>query len=65
MSLNPYMASQLAKALHREMLAQAERRRPARRLGALARAARRVQRAERRLRPAARRALQLNADLEL
>jgi len=64
MTLHPHMAGQLAKALHSEMLAQAERRRPARKLGARARAARRAQRAERRLRLAARRALQLSADLE-
>ena len=64
MSLHPYMTSQLAKALHQEMLAQAERRRPARQLGVLARALRRAQRAERRLHLAARRILELNADLE-
>ena len=64
MSLHPYMTSQLAKALHQEMLAQAERRRPARQLGVLARALRRAKRAERRLRLAARRVLELSADLE-
>ena len=64
MSLNPYMASHLAKALHQEMLAKAEQRRPARQLGALARAMRRAKRAERRLRLSARRVLQLSADLE-
>jgi hypothetical protein len=63
-SLHPYMTSQLAKALHQEMLAQAERRRPARQLGVLGRALRRAHRAERRLRLAARRVLELNADLE-
>jgi hypothetical protein len=64
MTLHPYMAGQLAKALHREMLEQAEQRRPARRLGALARAARRARPAERRMRLAVRRALPLRADLE-
>ena len=65
MSLNPYMASQLANALHHDMLAQAERRRPARKRGALARAARRAQRAERRRQHVAgRRALPLQENLE-
>jgi len=58
------MAGQLAKALHGEMLARAERQRPERRQRALAQAARRAQRAERRLRLTARRAMLLREDLE-
>jgi len=63
MSLQPSMASQLARELQREMLAQAGRRRLARQLVALARAAQRAERAQRRLRLAARRAM-LQGNLE-
>jgi len=63
-TMHPSMAGQLAKALHAEMLAQAERQRPARQQRALAREARRAKRAERRLRLAARRAMLLQGDLE-
>jgi hypothetical protein len=51
-SLQPLMAGQLAKELHRQMLAQAEQQRLARQLRALTRASRRARRAERRLRQA-------------
>jgi len=61
--LPSYMAGQLAKERQGEMLAQAQQQRRARQLGALARASRRAQRAERRMRCAARRALQLRAEL--
>jgi hypothetical protein len=60
----PYMASQLAKERSRELMAQAEQHRPARKRAALARASRRAERAERRMRRAARKALRLRAELE-
>ena len=64
MHRHPDVASQLAKQRHREMLAQAERQRRARQLVALATASRRAQRAERRMRHAARKALQLRERLQ-
>jgi hypothetical protein len=60
----PYMASQLASERRRELLAQAEQQRRARKLAALARASRRAERAERRMRRAVRKALRLRAGLE-
>jgi hypothetical protein len=62
--LHPYPASQLADERHRQRLAQAEQQRLARQLIALAKASRRALRAERRLRQAARRVLQLGIDLQ-
>lgn len=59
----PYMASQLAKERRRELMAQAEQHRRARKHAALARASRRAERAERRMRRAARKALRLRAEL--
>lgn len=61
---HPDGASQLARQRHREMLAQAERQRRARQLVALATASRRAQRAERRMRQAARKAVQLRERLQ-
>jgi hypothetical protein len=60
----PYLASQLVKQRQRELLAQAERHRQSRHLAVLARASRRAERAERRLRQAIRKALQLRAGLQ-
>lgn len=64
MYLPPYLASQLAQERQREMLARAERQRRARQLGALARASRCAERADRRMRQALRRALELRAELQ-
>ena len=61
---HPGLASQLAKQRHREMLAQAQQQRRVRQLVALARASRRAQRAERRMRQAVRKALQLREGLQ-
>lgn len=61
---SPYLASQLATELRREMLARADQQRRARQLVALARASRRAGRTERRMRRVLRRALQLRAELE-
>jgi hypothetical protein len=61
---HPYIASQAANQRQRELLAQAERHRQARHLVQLARASRRAGRAERRLRQAIRKALQLRAGLQ-
>jgi hypothetical protein len=60
--LPPYM--ELAKEQRREMLAQAGQQRRARQLVALARTTRRAERAEWRMRRAARKALQLRAELQ-
>ncbi len=60
----PYLASQLAKQRQRELLAQAERYRQSRHLAALAKASRRAERAERRLRQAVRKAQRLRAGLQ-
>ena len=62
--MHPYVASQLARERHRDMLAQAQQQRRARQLIALARASRRAERAERRMRQAVRKALRLRAALE-
>jgi hypothetical protein len=59
----PHMASQLVHERCRELLAQAERQRPARKRAALARASRRVEQAERRMRRAVGKALRLRAGL--
>jgi hypothetical protein len=64
MHMHPYVASQLAGERRRDMLAQAERQRRARQLIALARASRRAERAERRMRQAVRKALRLRAALQ-
>ena len=61
---HPDVASQLAKQRHREMLAQAKRQRRVRQIVALARASRRAQRAERRMRQAVHKALQLREGLQ-
>jgi hypothetical protein len=58
---HPDVGRQLASERQRDMLAQAERHRLARRFAAVARASRR---AERRLRLAVRRAVRLRAGLE-
>jgi hypothetical protein len=58
------MASQLVNERCRELLAQAEQQRPARKRAALARASRQVERAERQMRRAVRKALRLRAGLE-
>jgi len=62
--VHPYFSSQLASERRREMLAQAEQQRLARRLVILARASRRAERAERRMRRAMRRAVRLRSELE-
>jgi hypothetical protein len=62
--MHPYVASQLARERRRDMLAQAQRQRRARQLVALARASRRAERAERRMRQAVRKALRLRGALE-
>jgi hypothetical protein len=64
MFTHPYIASQLARDLHRQRLADAAQQRPGRRLLALRRATRRTDRAERRMRRAARQAQRLRAQLE-
>jgi hypothetical protein len=64
MNLHPYVASQLASERHRELLAQAQRQRLGHQLRALARASRRAERAEQRLRDAERNALRLRAELQ-
>ena len=64
MYLHPYVGSQLASERQRELLAQAERHRVTRQFAAVARASRRAERAERRLRLAVRRAVRLRAGLE-
>ena len=61
---SPYLASLLADARHREMLARAEQQCQARQLVALVRASRRAWRAERRMHRVVRRALQPRAELE-
>ena len=62
MYVHPYLAAQLAKERHREMVAQAQQQRRGRQLAALARAGRRAEPAERRMRRAVRVALQLRAE---
>jgi hypothetical protein len=62
--MHPYVASQLGRERRRDMLAQAQRQRRARQLVALARASRRAERAERRMRQAVRKALRLRGALE-
>jgi hypothetical protein len=62
--MHPYVASQLARERRRDMLAQAQRQRRARQLVALARASRRAELAERRMRQAVRKALRLRGALE-
>lgn len=64
MYLHPYVASQLASERHREELARAAQQRRAWQFMALARASRRAERAERRIRQAFCRALRLPAGLE-
>jgi len=61
---HPYLASQLAEQRQRELLAQADRYRQSRHLAALAKASRRAERAERRLRRALDKALRLRAGLQ-
>ena len=61
---HPYLASQLAEQRQRELLAQADRYRQSRHLAALAKASRRAERAERRLRQALDKALRLRAGLQ-
>lgn len=61
---HPYLASHLTKQRQRELLAQADRYRQSRHLAALAKASRRAERAERRLRQAVRKALRLRAGLQ-
>jgi hypothetical protein len=61
---HPYLASQLAKQRQRELLAQADRDRKSRHVAALAKASRRAERAERRLRQALDKALRLRAGLQ-
>jgi hypothetical protein len=61
---HPDIGRQLASERQRDMLAQAEQHRLARRFAAVARASRRAERAERRLRLAVRRAMRLRAGLE-
>ena len=61
---HPDIGRQLASERQRDMLAQAEQHRLARRFAAVARASRRAERAERRLRLAVRRAVRLRAGLE-
>jgi hypothetical protein len=56
--------TQLGTEVHRQRLAHAEQQRPAERLLALARATRRAEHAERRLRRAARQAQRLRAQLQ-
>lgn len=58
------LASQLARERQRDMLAQAKQQRLARQVVALARASRRAERAERRMRAAVRKALRLRSELE-
>lgn len=60
----PYLASELAKQRQRELLAQADRYRQSRHVAALAKASRRAERAERRLRQAVRKALRPRAGLQ-
>jgi hypothetical protein len=62
--MQPLMVSQLAREQYRQMLAEAERQRPARQLRALARASQRARRADRRLRLVAERVLPLVGDLQ-
>ena len=64
MHMHPYVASQLARERHRDMLAQAQRQRRARQPMSLARASRRADRAEQRMRQAVRKALRLRAALQ-
>jgi len=59
-----YMNMQVAKVRQREMLAQAESERGARRARALKQASRRVERARERLSQAQRRARQVRRELE-
>ncbi len=61
---DPSFASRLAQLRQQEMLADAERRRVARRQAKLARASRREQRAERRMRRARSKVLRLPSELE-
>lgn len=63
--MHPYLTGQLAADRRREMLAQAEQQRQARRLITVARASRLAERAERGMRRATRKALRLRAELEL
>ncbi len=58
------LASQLARERQRDVLARAEQQRLARQVVALARASRRAERAERRMRAAVRKALRLRSELE-
>jgi hypothetical protein len=59
-----YQHPYLAKQRQRELLAQADRYRQSRHLAALAKASRRAERAERRLRQAVGKALRLRAGLQ-
>jgi hypothetical protein len=59
-----HQLTQLGAEVHRQRLAHAEQQRPAERLLALARATRRAEHAERRLRRAARQAQRLRAQLQ-
>jgi hypothetical protein len=61
---HPCLASQLAKQRRAELLAQADRYRQSRHLAALAKASRRAERADRRLRHAVRKAVRLRAGLQ-
>jgi hypothetical protein len=58
------LASQLARERQRDVLARAGQQRLARQVVALARASRRAERAERRMRAAVRKALRLRSELE-
>jgi thiamine pyrophosphate-dependent acetolactate synthase large subunit-like protein len=62
--MHPEILSLLASERHREMLADAEQQRLARQFVSFRRASRRADRAERHMRRAVRRALQLRAALE-
>jgi len=62
--MNPYLAGQIASERQHEMVASAARQQLARRLVRLARASRRAQRAEGRMRLANGTALRLRSELE-
>jgi thiamine pyrophosphate-dependent acetolactate synthase large subunit-like protein len=62
--MHPEILSLLASERHRDMLADAEQQRLARQLVSFRRASRRADRAERHMRRAVRKALQLRAALE-